>query len=46
MWLEDWFLSLREDPEKLAKVFKTIWIVSYSVLILGFFLIIYALLFL
>ena len=34
------------NPEKLAKVFKTIWIVSYSVLILGFFLIIYALLFL
>ncbi len=45
MKIEDWYLSLKEDPEKLAKVFKIIWATSYGVLVLGFILIIYVLIY-
>lgn len=46
MRIEDWYNSLKEDPQKLAKVFKISWIIAYSVLMLGFFAMIYALFYL
>ena len=44
MWLEDKYFEIKNDPVKLAKWFKVIWIVSYSMLILGFALILWVLL--
>jgi predicted nucleic acid-binding Zn ribbon protein len=39
--LEKKFLEIRDSPEKRAKAFKIIWIVSYAMLMLGSFLIVY-----
>ena len=36
--------KLREDPKKFKRVFNVIWIIAYSMLILGFILIIWVLL--
>jgi hypothetical protein len=44
MSLEDRYFALKNDPVKLARFFKITWIVAYSMLILGFFLIIWVLL--
>ena len=41
--IEDIYLDIRNDPKKLARAFKIIWIVSYSMLILGFLLIVWVL---
>ena len=41
--LEDRYFEIKNDPVKLARAFKFIWIVSYSMLILGFILIIWVL---
>ena len=41
--IEDIYLEIRDDPKKLARAFKIIWIVSYSMLILGFLLIVWVL---
>lgn len=38
--IEDRYFEIKDDPVKLAKAFKIIWIVGYSMLILGFILII------
>ena len=40
---EDIYFDIKNDPVKLARAFKIIWIVSYSMLMLGFILIIWAL---
>lgn len=42
--LEERYLDVKNDPVKLAKFFKITWIVAYSMLILGAFLIIWILL--
>ena len=42
MWIEDKFLEIRDDPEKRARAFKYGWIIAYSMLLLGAFLIIWA----
>ena len=44
MSLEDKYLEISNDPKKRARFFKITWIVSYSMLILGAFLIVYFLL--
>jgi len=41
--IEDIYLDIKSDPKKLAKAFKIIWIVAYSMLILGFLLIVWVL---
>ena len=41
MSLEDRYLEIRNDPEKRAKAFKTIWIVGYAMLFLGSLLTVY-----
>ena len=41
--IEDISLDIRNDPQKLARAFKIIWITAYSMLILGFILIIWVL---
>ena len=41
--LEDRYFEIRNDPVKLARFFKITWIVAYSMLILGFILIIWTL---
>ena len=41
--IEDIYFDIKNDPVKLARAFKIIWIVSYSKLMLGFILIICAL---
>lgn len=33
--------DITDDPEKMKKVFTVIWVVAYSMLILGFFLIVW-----
>lgn len=43
MWLEDKYYEIKDDPKKRAKAFKVIWIVSYSMLLLGAVLIVWAL---
>jgi hypothetical protein len=42
MWIEDKFLEIRDDPEKRARAFKYGWIIAYSMLLLGAFLIVWA----
>ena len=42
MWIEDKFLEISEDPKKRARAFKVGWIIAYSMLLLGAFLIIWA----
>lgn len=42
MTIEDRFLEIKNDPKKFARVFKLGWIISYSMLILGAFIIIWA----
>lgn len=42
MWIEDKFHEVKEDPVKLARAFKAGWIIAYSMLLLGAFLIIWA----
>ena len=42
MWIEDKFLEVRNDPKKRALAFKIGWIIAYSMLLLGAFLIIWA----
>lgn len=37
--------DLKKDPKRLKRLFTTIWVTSYAVLILGFFLIIWVLLY-
>ena len=44
MWLEDKYFEVMNDPRKRAKWFKITWIVAYSMLILGFALILWVLL--
>ena len=41
--LEERYFEIKEDPVKLARFFKFAWIVAYSMLILGFILIIWIL---
>jgi len=41
--IEDIYLDIKNDPKKLARAFKIIWIVAYSMLILGFLLIVWVL---
>ena len=41
MSLEDRYLEIKNDPKKRARAFKIIWIVSYSMLLLGAFLMVY-----
>ena len=41
--LEDRYFEIKNDPVKLARFFKFSWIVAYSMLILGFILIIWTL---
>jgi len=41
MTLEDRFLEIRDDPKKRVRAFKIIWLVSYSMLMLGAFIIVY-----
>jgi hypothetical protein len=41
--IEDIYLDIKNDPKKLATAFKIIWIVAYSMLILGFLLIVWVL---
>ena len=41
--IEDIYLDIKNDPKKLARAFKIIWIVGYSMLILGFLLIVWVL---
>lgn len=41
--IEDIYFDIKNDPVKLTRAFKIIWIVSYSMLMLGFILIIWAL---
>ena len=41
--LEDRYFEIRNDPVKLARFFKIVWIAAYSMLILGFILIIWIL---
>lgn len=43
MWLEDKYYEIKDDPKKRAKAFKVVWIVSYSMLLLGAVLIVWAL---
>lgn len=45
MSLEDRYLALKNDPKKMVRLFKVTWIVAYTMLILGFFLIIYILIY-
>jgi predicted nucleic acid-binding Zn ribbon protein len=42
MWIEDKFLEISEDSKKRARAFKVGWIIAYSMLLLGAFLIIWA----
>ena len=41
--LEERYFEIKEDPVKLARFFKIVWIAAYSMLILGFILIIWVL---
>jgi len=41
MSLEDRFIKIRDDPKKRARAFKIIWLVSYAMLLLGAFLMVY-----
>ena len=41
MSLEDRYLEIKNDPKKRAKAFKIIWLVSYGMLLLGAFLMVY-----
>jgi predicted nucleic acid-binding Zn ribbon protein len=43
MSLEDRFLEIRDDPKKRVRAFKIIWLISYSMLVLGGFLIVFLL---
>lgn len=36
--------SIRDDPKKLKRVFTAIWVIAYSMLIIGFILIIWVVL--
>jgi hypothetical protein len=38
---EERWESIKDDPKKLKRVFTFIWVVSYAMLILGFFLILW-----
>ncbi|MDY0293053.1 MAG: hypothetical protein RBQ77_00570 [Candidatus Methanomethylophilaceae archaeon] len=42
--LEERFEEIQNDPVKKARAFKMIWIVSYGMLMLGAFIIVYVLL--
>ena len=41
--LEDRYFEIKNDPVRLARFFKIVWITAYSMLILGFILIIWIL---
>ena len=41
--LEERYFEIKNDPVKLGRFFKITWIVAYSMLILGFILIIWTL---
>ncbi len=43
MWIEDKFLEVKDDPDKMARAFKVGWIIAYSMLLLGAFLIVWVL---
>ena len=43
MWLEDKYFEIKNDPVKRVKLFKITAIVAYSMLILGFGLIVWVL---
>lgn len=43
-FLEDRYTEIKNDPKKRARAFKIIWLVSYSMLLLGAFLIVWVLL--
>ena len=40
--IRDMVLEIRDDPEKRARAFKYGWIIAYSMLLLGAFLIVWA----
>jgi hypothetical protein len=40
---EERWEDIQEDPVKLKRVFTTVWVLAYSMLILGAFIIIWAL---
>lgn len=41
--LEERYLEMKNDPVKLARFFKFAWIVAYSMLIIGFIILIWLL---
>ncbi len=41
MALEDRWEEIKQDPKRLARLFKIIWISAYSMLILGIIVILY-----
>lgn len=41
---EERWEEIRKDPVKLKRVFTTVWVIAYSMLILGFVLIVWVLL--
>jgi len=41
--LEDRFLEIMNNPQKRARAFKIVWIVSYSMLMFGAFVIVWVL---
>jgi len=41
--LEEKFLEITDNPEKRAKAFKIVWLVSYGMLVFGSLLIVYLL---
>lgn len=43
MYLEDKYFEIKNDPVKAARAFKVIWIVGYSMLVLGAGLIVWSL---
>ena len=43
MSIEDRYLRIMDDPKKRARAFKIIWIVGYSMLLLGALLTVYLL---
>jgi predicted nucleic acid-binding Zn ribbon protein len=43
-FMEDKYNEIKNDPKKRSRAFKVIWLVSYGMLVLGAFIIIWVLL--
>lgn len=43
--IEEILNDIRDDPKKIKRIFTVIWVISYSMLIIGFILIIWVYLF-